>query len=161
LGFIQSLLHKPMYSIYAPVAGSCVPLSQVPDPAFARQMLGKGVAIIPSEGKVYAPCDAMVDVAFSSGHAVTLTTDFGAEILIHVGTETARLAGQYFTIHVRSGARVSKGDLLIEFELDALTGAGFDVITPVLICNPGSYGTLKISSAKTVSNENVVIELAK
>lgn len=161
MGFIQALFHKPMYSLYAPAAGSSVPLTQVPDRAFAEQMLGKGVAIMPSEGKIFSPCDATVDVAFSSGHAVSLIADFGAEVLIHVGTETAALGGKYFTIHVRSGDRVSKGDLLLEFQLEALQNAGYNVITPMLVCNPGSYGTIKVTTGNAVSNEKVVIELAK
>ena len=77
-------------------------------------MLGNGVAIIPTEGKVYAPCDATVDTVFEAGHAVSLNVFNGAEILIHVGLDTAALKGKYFTVHCKSGDHVKHGDLLIE-----------------------------------------------
>ena len=147
--------------LYAPLAGKAVAISEVPDPTFAEGMLGNGIAIIPSDGKVYAPCDAKVDMMFSTGHAVSLVSDSGAEILIHVGLETVGLEGKPFKVHVNSGDTVKKGDLLIEFDLEAIKAEGFNTITPMLVCNSGDFGTFNTNVGKAVTNADVVIELAK
>ena len=88
MGFFKKLFGTPMDELCAPVAGNAVPVSQVPDPTFAEELLGKGIAIEPTEGKILAPCDGTVDMMFETGHAVSLVADFGAEVLIHVGLET-------------------------------------------------------------------------
>ena len=161
MGFFKKLFGKSMDELSAPVAGNAVPVSQVPDPTFAEELLGKGIAVEPSEGKVYAPCDATVDMMFETGHAVRLVADFGAEVLIHVGLETVSLKGKHFTVHAANGDKVKKGDLLIEFDLDAIKAEGFNTITPMLVCNSGDYGTFKTTVGKAVTNADVVIELAK
>lgn len=161
MGFFKKLFGKPVDSIYAPVAGQAVPITEVPDPTFSEGMLGNGVAIIPTEGKVYAPCDATVDMMFTTGHAVSLVADCGAEILIHVGLETVGLEGKCFTIHVENGQKVKKGDLMIEVDLEGIKAAGLNTITPVLICNTDNYKTFNTTSGKAVTNGDVVIELAK
>ena len=161
MGFFKKLFGKPVDELCAPVAGNAVPVSQVPDPTFAEELLGKGIAIEPTEGKVYAPCDATVDMMFETGHAVSLVADFGAEVLIHVGLETVSLKGKHFTVHATNGSKVKKGDLLIEFDLEAIKAEGFNTITPMLVCNSGDYGTFKTSVGKAVTNADVVIELAK
>ena len=161
MGFLKNLFSKPVDNVYAPMAGKAVAISEVPDPTFAEGMLGNGVAIEPTEGKVYAPCDATVDMMFTTGHAVSLVADFGAEILIHVGLETVSLEGKPFTVHVANGDKVKKGQLLIEVDLDAVKAAGLPTITPVVICNTDDYKTFKTSVGKTVTNEDAVISLAK
>ena len=161
MGIFKKLFSKPMDELCAPVAGNAVPVSQVPDPTFAEELLGKGVAIEPTEGKILAPCDATVDMMFETGHAISLVADFGAEILIHVGLETVSLKGEHFTIHCANGDKVKKGQLLIEFDLEAIKAAGFNTITPMLVCNSGDYGTFKTNVNKPVTNSDVVIELAK
>ena len=161
MGFFKKLFGKPVDSIYAPIAGKAVPITEVPDPTFAEGMLGNGIAIEPAEGKVYAPCDATVDTMFSTGHAVSLVAEFGAEILIHVGLETVGLNGGPFTVHVANGDKVKKGQLLIEVDLDAVKAAGLPTITPVLVCNPDDYPTFNTLVGKSVTNEDAVIELAK
>ncbi|MDD5863969.1 MAG: PTS glucose transporter subunit IIA [Firmicutes bacterium] len=161
MGFFTKLFSKQMDALCAPVAGNAVPVSQVPDPTFAEEILGKGIAVEPTEGKVYAPCDATVDMMFETGHAVSLVADFGAEVLIHVGLETVSLKGKHFTVHAASGDKVKKGDLLIEFDLDAIKAEGFNTITPMLVCNSGDYSTIKTHVGKAVTNADVVIELAK
>jgi PTS system beta-glucosides-specific IIC component len=161
MGFFKKLFGKPVDSIYAPLAGKAVPITQVPDPTFAEGMLGNGIAIEPSEGKVYAPCDATVDMMFTTGHAVSLVADFGAEILIHVGLETVGLEGKPFTIHVANGDKVKKGQLLMEVDLDAIKEAGLNTITPMLICNTDDYATFDTFVGKDVTNDDVVIGLAK
>lgn len=161
MGFFKKLFGKNLDALCAPVAGKVVPVSQVPDPTFAEELLGKGIAIEPAEGKVYAPCDATVDMMFETGHAVSLIADFGAEILIHVGLETVSLKGKHFTIHAANGDKVRKGDLLMEFDLEAIKAEGFNTITPMLVCNSGEFGTFNTHVDKPVTSADVVIELAK
>ena len=161
MGFFKKLFSKPVDALYAPIAGKAVAISQVPDPTFAEGMLGNGIAIEPSDGKVYAPCDATVDMMFTTGHAVSLVADFGAEILIHVGLETVSLEGKPFTVHAASGDKVKKGQLLIEVDLEAVKAAGLPTITPVVICNTDDYPTFNTFVGKDVTNEDAVIELAK
>ena len=161
MGFFKKLFGKPVDSIYAPIAGKAVPITEVPDPTFAEGMLGNGIAIEPAEGKVYAPCDATVDTMFSTGHAVSLVADCGAEILIHVGLETVGLEGKPFKVHVANGDKVKQGQLMIEVDLDAVKEAGLPTITPVLICNSDDYTTFNTFVGKDVTNNDVVIELAK
>jgi PTS system beta-glucosides-specific IIC component len=161
MGFFKKLFGKNVDSFYAPMAGKAVPITEVPDPTFAEGMLGNGIAIEPAEGKVFAPCDATVDMMFSTGHAVSLVADCGAEILIHVGLETVGLEGKPFTIHVSNGDKVKKGQLLIEADLEAIKAAGLPVITPMLICNTDDYPTFNTFVGKDVTNNDVVIALAK
>ena len=161
MGFFKKLFSKPVDALYAPVVGNAVPVSEVPDPTFAEGMLGNGIAIEPTEGKVCAPCDATVDTMFETGHAVSLSAANGAEILIHVGLDTVTLKGKHFPVHCKNGDQVKKGDLLIEFDMEAIKAEGFNIITPMLVCNSDDYGTFNTKVGKAVTNADVVIELAK
>ena len=143
------------------MAGKAVPITEVPDPTFAEGMLGNGIAIEPTDGKVYAPCNATVDMMFTTGHAVSLVAENGAEILIHVGLETVSLEGKPFTVHVANGDKVKKGQLLVEADLEAIKAAGLNTITPMVICNTDDYPTFNTVVGKEVTNDDVVIELAK
>ena len=161
MGFFKKLFGKNTDDFYAPMAGKAVPITEVPDPTFAEGMLGNGIAIEPAEGKVYAPCDATVDMMFTTGHAVSLVADNGAEILIHVGLETVSLEGKPFKVHAANGDKVKKGQLLIEVDLDAVKAAGLPTITPMVVCNTDEYPTFDTFVGKDVTNEDVVIALAK
>ena len=161
MGFFDKLFGKKLEGIYAPIAGKAVAITEVPDPTFAEGMLGNGIAIEPTDGKVYAPCDATVDMMFDTGHAVSMTTESGIEILVHVGLETVGLEGKPFTVHVQNGDKVKKGQLLIEADLEAIKAAGLPTITPVLICNTDDYTTFNVTTGKAVTNADVVIELGK
>ena len=161
MGFFDKLFGKKLEGIYAPIAGKAVAITEVPDPTFAEGMLGNGIAIEPADGKVYAPCDATVDMMFDTGHAVSLVAESGAEILIHVGLETVGLEGKPFTVHVQNGDKVKKGQLLIEADLEAIKAAGLPTITPVLICNTDDYLTFKTHVDTAVTNADLVIELGK
>ena len=161
MGFFKKLFGKKTDNFYAPMAGKAVPISEVPDPTFAEGLLGNGIAIEPSEGKVYAPCDATVDMMFTTGHAVSLVADCGAEVLIHVGLETVSLEGKPFKVCAASGDKGKKGQLLMEVDLDAVKAAGLPIITPMLICNTDEYPTFNTIVGKNVTNDDVVIELAK
>lgn len=161
MSFLKKLFSKPTIDLYASVAGEAVPVSEVPDPTFAEEMLGKGIAVKPAEGKFYAPCDATVDMMFPTGHAVSLVADNGAEILIHIGLDTVSLNGEHFTVHAQNGDKVKKGDLLIECDLAAVAAKGFNTITPMLVCNSDDFDSFNTHVGKTVTNSDVVIELTK
>ena len=161
MGFFKKLFGRNTDDFYAPMAGKAVPITQVPDPTFAEGMLGNGIAIEPADGKVYAPCDATVDMMFTTGHAVSLIADCGAEILIHVGLETVSLEGKPFVVHAANGEKVKKGQLLIEADLAAIRAAGLPTITPMVICNCDAYSTFNAIVGKDVTNDDVVIDLAK
>ncbi|MEK4366272.1 sucrose-specific PTS transporter subunit IIBC [Paenibacillus sp. FSL M8-0212] len=120
--------------IASPMNGTVVALEQVPDPAFSEKHMGEGIAIEPSEGKVYAPFDGVIaHVMNKSKHAVILEHETGVQMLVHIGINTVGLKGNGFTAHVNSGDRVTAGQLLIEFDMDVIQAAGLPVITPVLI----------------------------
>ena len=166
MGFFSKLFGKSEEKcnpnhLYAPMAGTVVPVAEVPDPTFAEGMLGDGIAIIPTDGKVCAPCDATVDMMFTTGHAVSLTTETGAEILIHVGLETVSLEGKPFTVKVANGDKVKKGQVLMEADLEAIKAAGLNTITPMLVCNSADFSTFNKTTGKDVTNADVVIELGK
>lgn len=129
----------PRKNVAAPMKGKIVELEHVPDKAFADKALGDGIAIMPEEGKVYAPVNGEVSCVMDTKHAVALTSDDGLEILIHVGLETVELQGTHFTAHVENGTRVKEGDLLLEFDMDAIEKAGYKIVTPVIITNSGDF----------------------
>lgn len=161
MGFFSKIFGQKYDELTAPVAGTAVPVSEVPDPTFSSGMLGDGIAILPTDGKVCAPCDATVDTMFDTGHAVSLVADCGAEILIHIGLETVGLHGKGFTIHAQNGQKVKKGDLLIEVDLDAIKAEGLNTVTPMLVCNSSDYAKFEKVTGSAVTNNDVVIRLAK
>jgi PTS system beta-glucosides-specific IIC component len=125
--------------VLSPLDGTVIPLSEVRDAVFAGGALGKGVAVVPRTGALFAPFDALVVAAFPTGHAIGLQHADGAEVLIHIGLDTVKLGGKHFSLKVESGQRVSAGDLLVEFDVAAITAAGFDLTTPVIVTNGDLY----------------------
>ena len=152
-------LEKKAVKIVAPVDGIVVALSVVPDPAFSEEMFGRGLAIKPAAGHVVSPVNGTVIQMFDTGHAVSLTSDDGAEILIHIGLDTVRLKGEHFTPLVKTGDSVKTGDGLINFDLAAIAAAGYDTITPVVICNSDAYKTfdLKTSIDVKIGDEIIIL----
>ncbi len=143
--------------LVSPLTGELVALPDVPDAVFASGMLGKGIAVNPSVGKVFAPADAEVTTLFPTGHAIGLKTAKGAEMLIHIGMDTVKMNGDGFKAHVAQGDRVKKGQLLIEFDIDKIKKAGYPVITPVLVTNADAYKDIVPVTGKTISNgENLI-----
>lgn len=136
--------------ILAPMTGSVLALDQVPDSTFASGLLGQGVAIIPSVGRVIAPFSGEVASIFQTKHAIGLLSDSGIELLIHVGIDTVKLDGAPFTAHVKEGDKVKAGDLLLEFDRQAILDAGYDLATPIIISNSDDYRALDIVSASAV-----------
>jgi len=125
--------------ICSPLTGTAIPMNKVPDATFAAEVLGKGMAVIPSEGKVAAPCEAEVTSLFPTKHAVGLTTKDGMELLIHVGVNTVELDGKYYEAHVSQGDKVKPGQLLLTFDIKKIQKAGYNVTTPVIITNTAEY----------------------
>ncbi|NYS31006.1 PTS beta-glucoside transporter subunit IIABC [Pantoea sp. WMus005] len=125
--------------ILSPMTGTVLALDQVPDSTFASGLLGQGVAIIPSDNKVIAPFAGEVASLFQTRHAIGLLSDSGIELLIHVGIDTVRLDGKPFTSHVQAGDKFKSGDLLLEFNRQAILDAGYDLTTPIIITNSDEY----------------------
>ncbi|MEN4718024.1 PTS beta-glucoside transporter subunit IIABC [Pantoea agglomerans] len=125
--------------ILSPMTGTLLALDQIPDPTFASGLLGQGAAIIPSDNKVIAPFAGEVASLFQTRHAIGLLSHSGIELLIHVGIDTVRLDGKPFTAHVQVGDAFSAGDLLLEFDRQAILDAGYDLATPIIITNSDEY----------------------
>lgn len=123
----------------AHMSGTVVPMAEVQDEAFSACVLGEGVAIEPSEGKLFAPADAVVDNLFDTHHAIGLVTGEGVELLLHIGINTVELGGKHFEAHVAVGQQVKKGDLLISFDMEAIKAAGYLLTTPMIVCNTDDY----------------------
>lgn len=136
----------------APLAGKVLPLSEVKDDVFSSKMLGDGVAIVPSKGELFAPIDGVIEMVYSTKHALGLKTADGVEILFHIGIDTVNLEGKYFTSYVQEGQKVSQGDLLLSFELEKIIESGFDPTTMIIVTNPKNV-KLKISEQEEVSKE--------
>lgn len=135
----------PSEGIASPVNGKAVPLSEVPDPTFAEEMLGKGAAVEPSEGRFYAPVSGTISTVFSTKHAIGITGDKGEEILIHVGLDTVQLDGKYFETAVSEGQHVETGTLLLTCDLEKVREAGYKTITPVIVTNPEDYPAVSLT----------------
>lgn len=145
------------FMLGAVAKGKAVDLKEVNDPTFNSGMLGQGVAILPSEGRFYAPADGEIAMVFDTLHAVSMTSDNGVEILVHVGLDTVNLKGKGFKAHVQAGDHVKKGDLLLEADLNALKEAGYDIITPILVCNTDDYPSVEgIFGMDVVPGDDVV-----
>lgn len=121
--------------LYAHTAGRVIPLEEVADDAFSERILGDGVAVDPTEGVLYAPCDARVEHIAESLHAINLVSGEGYEILLHVGIDTVKLGGKHFTAHVKAGDHVNCGDRLLTFDAEAIRRAGYSAVTPMVVCN--------------------------
>lgn len=150
---------KQEAEIKSPVNGKVILLSEVKDEAFAAEALGKGIAIVPRDGKICAPCDGVVSALFPTGHAVGITSAEGAEVLIHVGMDTVKLNGAGFTVHVSEGQRIKAGDLLMEADLEVIKRAGYDTTTPVIITNTEEYSEVKSAGEGMVKAGDPVIML--
>ncbi len=147
--------------VASPIKGKTVELSQVSDPTFGECMLGKGVAILPEEGKVYAPADGEISMMFETHHAVSMVTTDGIELLIHIGLETVALKGEGFEAHVESGDQVKKGDLLLSVDLEKIKSQGYDIISPVVVCNTDDYTDVQGVLLEKVEPGDRIIKIKK
>lgn len=147
--------------IMSPLSGEVMMLKEVNDEVFSEGILGKGAAIKPDGGRVVSPVDGVVSQMFETGHAVTLTSNGGTEILIHIGLDTVKLKGLHFVKHANTGDKVRAGDPLVTFDHAAIEAAGYDSITPIIICNSDDYGSLRIATAKHVNELDELIIIKK
>lgn len=157
----MELFNKKKISIHSPLEGEIIPLNEVKDEAFSQEMLGKGLAIMPSKGLVVAPCDGLIEVLFETAHAVTIRTIEGIDILIHIGIDTVKLGGVYFKAFVKQGDNIKKGTPLIAFDMKAIQDAGYDVTVPIVICNWQDFSQINILSKGTITNSTEIISLQK
>lgn len=149
---------KKQFSVNSPLKGECVALSEVNDPTFANELIGKGIAVKPSEGKLYAPASGTIKTVFATKHAITMTSDDGADLILHVGLDTVKLDGKYFNVLVKDGEAVEAGDLLMEFDIDAIKKEGYDLITPMVVANCDQY-EFDYEIGKTVTAKDTVMKL--
>lgn len=146
-------------AICSPLKGDVLELAQVEDAAFSAGILGKGCAIIPAEGEVYAPVDGILTTLFPTKHALGITSDDGVEVLIHIGLNTVQLNGEGFTAHVQQGARVSRGQHLLSFDLADLKDKGYCLQTPVIITNTNNYLEILSTMQKEVMQDDVLLHV--
>ncbi len=145
--------------VFSPIQGTIVELSEVPDPAFASGAMGKGIAIEPAVGRVVAPFDGTVTVAFKKKHALAVVSDTGAEILVHVGVDTVKLDGQHFVSHIKEGDRVQAGDLLLEFDIAQIKAAGYHTVTPIIVTNSANYDEVIPQVKGQVHSQELLLKL--
>lgn len=147
--------------VHAPLSGKLLALEQVPDEVFSSGAMGKGLAIEPNENKVYAPFDGTIVMLAPTKHAIGLRSMSGAEVLIHVGLDTVKLNGEPFTLHVKEGDRVKQGDVLSEFDSEAIEAAGVQTITPIIVTNPANYKEIIIDDTETTTQGNDLLTVVK
>ncbi len=133
-------------------------LEDIEDQAFNSGALGLGIAIEPTEGEVFAPVSGSVTSLFPTHHAIGITSDEGAEILIHVGMDTVRLEGEHFTAHVKQGDRIERGQQLISFDIEKIKEAGYPLTTPVVVTNASNYA-VEITAPATLMTDDLILEL--
>ncbi len=145
--------------VASPISGKVLPLSEVKDEAFSSGVMGKGMAIEPTEGKVFAPANGKIMAFFPTGHAIGMTTEDGAELLIHIGMDTVRLEGKYFSAKAKEGDTVKKGQLLLEFDKAAIEKEGYSLVTPVIVTNMDQYNDVIPTDASEVKAGDTAITL--
>lgn len=145
----------------SPLEGELIPLSDVQDPVFGSGAMGRGAAVKNPKGKVYAPFDGEITVFFDTKHAIGMKSKDGVEILIHVGMDTVKLKGEHFTAKAAQGDTVKKGQLLLEFDPEAIKAAGYETTTPVVVTNAAEFGDITIALGdKTVTAKAAADEAA-
>jgi len=161
LGKLKNALgmERKQIKIVAPLDGAGVKLAEVADPAFSEEMFGRGMAIRPTDGRVVSPVNGTISQMFDTRHAVSIVSDDGAEILIHIGLDTVKLGGHHFVAHAKNGDVVKVGDALIDFDLAAIAAAGYDTITPIVICNTDDYKQFDIKAGIDVKIGDEIITL--
>lgn len=155
------LATEDLLSVYNPIAGNTIALSEVADATFASGVLGKGYAIEPENGVVVAPFSGRVDVLMDSYHAIGLVSDSGVNILVHVGLDTVNLGGQHFSPKVKQGDRVEFGQVLLEFDKSAIQAAGYSTVTPVIVTNSDDYADVKLAPLGQYMITEKMITLSK
>lgn len=146
--------------IFSPLKGTVKKLSDIEDEAFSSGLLGEGIAILPEEGKVYAPCDGTVTGVFPTGHAIGITSDHNVELLIHIGMDTVQLNGNGFHTLVKDGDHIQKGQLLLEFDIEKIKAAGYSTVSPIIVTDVDSC-KISLSNKKDVVPGDLIMTVRK
>ena len=142
----------------SPLSGEIVPLSAVPDPVFSSGAMGKGIAINPREGKLFAPADGKIVTAFPTGHAIGMQTIDGVEILMHIGMDTVELNGEGFELKVKEGQTVKQGELLVQFDIEHVSNEGYNLVTPIIITNTNAFtDILDLNQTEILAQEDCLV----
>lgn len=149
------------YVINSPIKGQACSLSEVSDPVFREKILGEGLAIKPVTGRAVAPVDGTVGMLFETRHAISIVSEQGTEILIHIGLDTVKLKGDFFKAFVKTGDKVKAGDLLLEFDIEQIQAAGYDIISPIVICNTSAYAEVIPDTGRNVNELDRILTIKK
>lgn len=153
--------NRKSFMLYSPLNGEIIPLRNVTDEVFSSGMLGDGIAIQPSDGKLVAPCAGVVGHVFDTHHAMNIVSDFGCEILLHIGLDTVKLKGKGFDVKVKEGERVNKGDLLCVFDPEIIKGAGLKTTTPMVITNSNEFIKIEARPKCAINTGDSVLKIEK
>lgn len=148
-------------SLKAVEDGRTIPMDEVNDQTFAQELLGPGIAIVPSNGTVVSPINGTITTVMDTKHAVCIQGEDGLELIVHAGLDTVELNGKYYQTYKEIGDQVKAGDVLLEFDLEEITKAGYDVTTPIVITNLGDYKITKCLTGQQVKAGEEVIQLTK
>ena len=148
-------------SLKAVEDGRTIPMDEVNDQTFAQELLGPGIAIVPSNGTVVSPIDGTIATVMDTKHAVCIQGEDGLELIVHAGLDTVELNGKYYQTYKEIGDQVKAGDVLLEFDLEEITKAGYDVTTPIVITNLGDYKITKCLTGQQVKAGEEVMQLTK
>lgn len=148
-------------SLKAVEDGRTIPMDEVNDQTFAQELLGPGIAIVPSNGTVVSPINGTIATVMDTKHAVCIQGEDGLELIVHAGLDTVELNGKYYQTYKEIGDQVKAGDVLLEFDLEEITKAGYDVTTPIVITNLGDYKITKCLTGQQVKVGEEVIQLTK
>lgn len=148
-------------SLKAVEDGRTIPMDEVNDQTFAQELLGPGIAIVPSNGTVVSPINGTIATVMDTKHAVFIQGEDGLELIVHAGLDTVELNGKYYQTYKEIGDQVKAGDVLLEFDLEEITKAGYDVTTPIVITNLGDYKITKCLTGQQVKAGKEVIQLTK
>lgn len=148
-------------SLKAVEDGRTIPMDEVNDQTFAQELLGPGIAIVPSNGTVVSPINGTIATVMDTKHAVCIRGEDGLELIVHAGLDTVELNGKYYQTYKEIGDQVKAGDVLLEFDLEEITKAGYDVTTPIVITNLGDYKITKCLTGQQVKAGKEVIQLTK
>ncbi len=146
--------------ISSPLTGKVLELSTIDDAAFASGVLGKGVAIEPTVGVAVSPVDGKVETLFKTNHAIGIVTESGAEILIHIGMDTVKLDGKHFTAKIEQGDVVKAGQVLVEFDIEAIKEEGYSLVTPIVITNSDNFKDIKFETNKDITASEKLMQLS-
>jgi len=147
--------------IRSPIKGSIIPLSEVKDEVFSQGIMGKGVAIMPGDGKVFSPVTGRISSVFPTKHAVGIVDSSNVEVLIHVGMDTVQLNGKYYKSHIKEGDIVNAGELILEFDMDKIKAAGYEVVTPVVITNTQDFSDIIVTDAVIVDVKDKLLTVIR